>query len=626
MGSHRVYHLPPSYLMAKNRKRQFQLEMESFALEDERKICLLDAPTGAGKTFGFRLMSKKEGFLLIVLPNNLLALEVYDSFKNENEVSLLIGSEINKKMDEKKKAGFVNVTKRKVIDEIIGDHNIIITNPTVFYYIILNKYFYKFDPDGKPSKVMKKGDHLSSLISQGLSMIIFDEFHVYSRDQRYILFATVTSFREDIKIMFSSATLPPDLEEICRELYGNQNIRIIKAERKYDSIEGTELIQGPIDLDIVSGCSTEDFIENNSNLFSQGKWFIIADSIRNIDEISEKIKAKFSDEEITRVSAFHDPSYLNYKTLKIPSSGKRFVVGSNIIEQGINPPPDYFNFIIEPGQEIENLMQRIGRVGRGVKIKSKVYVIIKNEIQQFSDINNIGEFYSFIQNFYMSRSNTKLIKRFIGPYIGAILQNFSPGLKEDVIGNLKAKEETIGILPYIYAYMNVSQKFSDQNSKWLKIVQKTLRQIEEIKEWWRDYSKTLESFIPDQRKVEVFEIGSDESPKDFRTKYNEIWLFKNKNINRYGNVFIIGEYLKKPTYNFLVRVKGIPFFKENEYEYGEVAPYKARAIIKKGFESWYQIYSYNISLSDDLIGLFDDIKKIIDSTADYERLTVVPVD
>jgi CRISPR-associated endonuclease/helicase Cas3 len=626
MVSIREYNFPPTYLRENGQKRDFQAEMEAFSLDKSSKICILDAPTGSGKTYGFKLMSQLEGFTLIVLPNNLLAKEVFDNFKKDISVALLTGPEIKKFMDLQISRGFTDFTKRKAVGQIINNNKIIITNPTVFYYIILNFYFYKLKDYEEKNKRTLRGDHLSQLISQGLRMIIFDEFHVYSRDQRYIIFSMISSFREDIKVMFSSATLPTYLGEISEDLFGKANVKYITVKREFLKTANSHIVQGPIRLNICSGIEISEFIEKYHSFLDNGNWFIIADSLRNIDKIFKSLLKFFPKEEIMRVSAYHDPEYNGYMELEHDSGKKRFVIGSNIIEQGINPPKEYYNFILEPGLGVENLIQRIGRVGRGADFTSTIYVIIRPEINEVPEMTTIEDFYKFIQNFNGkdSGNRTFFIKKYIGAYIGAITENLSFGLKTTIIANLKGNKNMERILPFLYAYSNISKKLNDETSPSTRLLRRDIREINDIILWWKSYSNSIKRFIPSNDKVELLDI----SPEDegFRTVYDKIWVRRNKEIIKDDNGFwVIVGFLDKPYNDFEVKVKGVPFI-QRRFDYSDISPYRAREKIIKAYKEWKERNSYPISSTDDLKRLFDDIEMVLEATADFERLEIETID
>ena len=627
MVSIKQYNFSPTYLKDTGSERDFQKEMEAFAIEKNHKICILDAPTAAGKTHGFKLMSQREGFTIIVLPNNLLAREVFKKFKEDTSVALLTGPEIEKVMLEQKKAGFLDFTKRRAVGQIINNNKIIITNPTVFYSIILNFYFFKRKNNEDKNRHNFKGDHLSQLISQGLRMIIFDEFHVYSRDQKNVIFAIIATFRQDIKIMFASATLPPSLVEFCHELFGKETVKYIGVKREYIKTEYSKVIQGPIVLKICSGIGISEFIEAYHSELNEGNWFIIADSIRNMDRIFKTLKKFFNENEIAMVSAYHDPKYEAYTDLNFGSVRRRFVIGSSVIEQGINPPENYNNFILEPGLGIDNLMQRMGRVGRGVDTLSKVYVIIKSKINEWPEITKIDDFYLFFQKFYRNNQENSFIKRFIGAYIGAIVDNLSFGLKNIILQNMKSQEELKSLLPFIYAYLNISRILSSTNSSLFNTWRRSLRNIENISLWWKDYSESIKRFIPFQKQTELLDITLETENNGFITEYNDIWLRRNKEIIRKeSGLLIIGEFLDSLNNNFQVEVNGIPFNSKTRMRYDEISPYRARYGIKKAYDEWENQYSYNISSTQETKRFFDDIKMIIDATADFERLRIDTVD
>lgn len=276
---------------------------------------------------------------------------------------------------------------------------------------------------------------------------------------------------------------------------------------------------------------------------------------------------------------------------------------------------------------IDNLMQRMGRVGRGVDTLSKVYVIIKSKINEWPEITKIDDFYLFFQKFYRNNQGNSFIKRFIGAYIGAIVDNLSFGLKNIILQNMKSQEELKSLLPFIYAYLNISRILSSTNSSLFNTWRRSLRNIENISLWWKDYSESIKRFIPFQKQTELLDITLETENNGFITEYNDIWLRRNKEIIRKeSGLLIIGEFLDSLNNNFQVEVNGIPFNSKTRMRYDEISPYRARYGIKKAYDEWENQYSYNISSTQETKRFFDDIKMIIDATADFERLRIDTVD
>ncbi|MGE9811249.1 DEAD/DEAH box helicase family protein, partial [Ferroplasma acidiphilum] len=315
-----IFSINESYLSSNGTVRPFQEEMREFAdYSNKKRVALLSAPTGSGKTFGFKNMVVN-GFIMILLPNNLLSEEVYQDFNDAaTGVSLLNAKSVNQLLAKHKNEGFQDISKDKVIEEILTGSKICITNPEFFYYLILNKYkFYQLN------------DSLTDLLKDGLRLIIVDEIHVYSRDQINIILAILKLINNNIKIMFSSATIPDYFKNLVGLLFDEKNVMEITAERQYKKSPDNSILQGQLNVTIPSIYKITEFIKDRIDLLKNGYWFIIADSIRNIQGIYNVLAASsINKDEIGMISAYHDSGYLLYKEI-FKNRKLRIIIGSNI--------------------------------------------------------------------------------------------------------------------------------------------------------------------------------------------------------------------------------------------------------------------------------------------------------
>jgi len=588
------FKLKPTYI-----NRDFQKKMENFAKND-KEVAILNAPTGAGKTYGFKKMVS-EGFILILLPNNLLSEEVYQTFKDE-DISILNSNSINNTINNYKNRGFKEFTKDDAIKNIITNKKIIISNPEIFYYIILNNY----------KKNSKNSDSITDFIINGLRIIIVDEVHIYTRDQISILLAVLKLLNKNLKIMFSSATIPTCLKNLIIDLFGKCNTEIIDVERSYEYNGDNILLQGPISILIPDNHDTVNFIKNNIDRLKSGYWFIIADTIRNIDSIFNVLKSFINTNEIALVDAFHDPEYKTY--MNIFEHGARIVIGSNIIEQGINPPKKFNNFIIEPGLDEKNFIQRFGRIGRNINDTSNLIIMFKSDIGNKDHLTRIDNFENFI-NFISKKLPEKEIifnSGYIGVYAALIADKFSFNLNKTIKENfLKEEEGTYFSKSFnnTKRTLKIIEKIIEDHSMFNKI-REDIPDLKNILKWWNKYYETIFRFIPNADKG----VGTDITYNE-QFSYDDIWIHKNKNIiSKKNGYYTVKGYNESPNYNFDVMVSGIPV-DDREMEYKEVSPYKARKLILKNMN-----LNFNVDCDGESRELMDGIKDIIRATADYERL------
>lgn len=600
------YEIPPSYINSSGGQRLFQLEMVDF-IKGDKKAAILSAPTGSGKTHGFKMMGEKEKTILIVFPNNLLSNEVFRMFKDLNEVnvSLLNAHSINSLIREKKNSGFEDFTQRKALGKIIENKGFVITNPTVFYNLLNNYY-------NRGSKM----DMLSELIKNNLSCVIFDEFHIYSRDQVSMLLASTLLLRKEIKIVFSSATLPSYLELVLKELYGEDQVCKISAKRSPDNYSNSSLLQGRVNVHIVKS-SVIDFIEKYRKVFKTGKWFLILDSIRNIHEAYHALLKEFSESEIMVISAYDDPSYENYIELKNGMSDKHIVIGSNIVEQGINPPDEFNNFLIEPGYSLESFIQRSGRVGRGSSKTSELYIAIQSEVGIFPErLDTFEELFDLFGNFKFPYK-APLTTASLGTYLWLILDRLTKDAKEAVLENLISRNINAKVLATCFRTKKLDLAL--RNHSWISGNIKYVSELKEISNWWDSYRESIYDFIAPQNEVDILDTSDDftEYKTGFVTQYSEIWVRKNMNIlNREGGIITVRDFLTKPDFDFEVCVRGLPFRSRVKMRYGEIYFNSRKQIISR-FEDFHKKY---FDLPEELEKIFASLEQFIKATAGPERL------
>ena len=298
-GYIKSYNLKPSFV-DRNQSgdmRQFQEDLMNFVKTDEERVAILDTPTGSGKTYSFKNIGNEYAKTIIVLPNNLLAKEVAKDFGNN---SVILNKESILEQVKKRIITF-NLKSTSISETIaymINDKSHIITNPTVFYYLIINHY-----------NQLEKEDMITKLVKENLKTVIFDEFHIYSKDQISMIMACAMILPSRIKIIFSSATPPDYFLEFTNSVFGKEKVRYISIKRHYERNEKGDLIQGPINLNIVLQ-NTIDFLSKNKELLKEGYWVLILDSIRNVDQVGKFLIGIYPKDSIDIYLTFSFPKTL----------------------------------------------------------------------------------------------------------------------------------------------------------------------------------------------------------------------------------------------------------------------------------------------------------------------------
>lgn len=600
------HRLEASYVArdANSQTREFQSKVSDF-FTGIKRVCVLDAPTGAGKTFAFKNLGTTEKKVLIVLPNNLLAKEVVKDL-GSNAV-LITGDTIQEKTLQRKRIYDPNYNPRsESIDEMIETHTYIITNPTVFYYLLINHY-----------SQLSKEDMLATMIKRNIKTIIFDEFHIYSKDQISMIMASVLVVPNTVKIMFSSATPPQYFIRLCEEVFGSEKVEEINVKRIYNNYGNSDLIQGAISLKIVNR-SAYDFITENLDLLKDGNWVIITDSIKSIDKIGKILNSNYPNDNIVFISAYYDPSYANYNEIRFTNKVPRIIVSSNIVEQGINIRKEYQNFIIEPGMTPDNTTQRLGRVGRGQLKESNVYLCFPSKLQSFGhNVNSMDILIEILKSLQYSKRIPEPTCFGIGVYVTFLIEKLGNHAREIVFNNI-INYDNKTLNAGIYSCRNVNRTLDDEIGR-NKIKSNCILQINKIYNWWKHYRDTIYDFIPSQAdKVDVLDTDIQFSTNTLSTKYDRLWIHKNKNIiERNSEGYIVGNFTDKPNYDFYVLIKNIPT--------GGTAPLKYKDI---AFKSWKHITEeVNKALenskcpdNEKIQILIRNIKECTRETAGIERL------
>ncbi len=580
--------------------RLFQVKLLDFFKNPSTRVAILHAPTGSGKTFAFKQLGSEDKKILIVLPNNLLAKEVAGDIGPEagvlnkdsvDEAMRTTSSESNPQFNSRSKA----------IDLIIQNHTYVITNPTVFSYLLTNHYTGQ-----------SKEDMLTVLLKRQVSCVIFDEFHIYSKDQLSTILAHSIIVPHKIKLLFTSATPQSFFIGLCKEIFGQDEVEDISIERLYTQTEETDLLQGPIDFKVVNH-PAEEFVQSNIEIFKQGTWMFVLDSNKNVHNVAKLLFDKYGEKDIAVLSAYYDPTYEAFRKLQSSMTRKRILIASNIVEQGINLGKGFLNFVIEPGLRVDNTIQRIGRVGRGVKNVSNVYLCFSNELQTFrSHIETVDDLFQSLREFKYQNNEMSPTAFTVGTYAGVLISKLSGNagntIRENIL-NYKNSRINAGL----FCVEGIDSTLGNaQGRKSLK--RNCLKSIEKVYSWFKVYKETFYEFIHADERVSIEDI--DFSDSWFSTKYDKIWAIKNKEILSNGPVMSLGHFLSRTNYDFNVIVTNLPMGNRS-MKYGEIY-----------FKSWKRINEdITILLSDfmceeneKVLQFINDIKEFTKATAGVERL------
>lgn len=584
--------------------RLFQNDMKNFS-QNYNNILLLDAPTGAGKTSGFLTMNRNGG-VIIILPTNILSKQVYEDLLHNKKSAVILSKDMIDKALEMNYSER-GIGKLNAIKDMISFKDFIVTNPTVLLYLILNYYGHRENDGIKPYD----NDMATFLFKQGFNTIIFDEFHVYSQDQIRIVLSINTLLRNNFKFIYSSATPTKTVRKALSSLANMLGLKIeeIRVPRL---TEGKGIpVQGPLNVSLYAGqdYSVADFAKENGNMFIEDYWLLIVNRITDIEKIyAELLRAGVKDEDIALLDGYH----------RRGGFGKRIVIASNLVEQGINPDRQYRKIVMDSGHGIKNLMQRIGRIGRGTSEDSSVYICIPKIIalDPFGKVDTYDELIEYLSPILQERESN-VSPYSIGVFMGAIISRFSKKLRTTMENSLAG---TGKIYSGFFDFNYIDTRLSEKND-WIEKNVGEFPDLGRIAKWWADFRRTFYNFIEDNPTSEITDISLGPDQR-FEAKYNFYWIISNKVLSeKVKGEFVAESTREVPDLNFDISVSGIPFTEQANYRYSDIL-YNSRKIINDALDI--ELNNNPIKgMRDEIDKLLEKIEMVVKSTAGRGRLQIV---
>ncbi len=193
-----------------DRARKFQQEFFDW-MREESQFCVMQAPTGAGKTAAFTELCREKRKTLLVYPTNALVEQQKERLEKEGlDVEMLNSNSLEGKGGERLES-LISFTKNYRAD-------VIATNPDILQAIIQNQY------TDVPGKAMEFFDRIEA--------VVYDEFHFYSdfESSGLLMQSQIISERNsDAEIVFCSATPYEEYTEAISDTLGKES-RVIEAE------------------------------------------------------------------------------------------------------------------------------------------------------------------------------------------------------------------------------------------------------------------------------------------------------------------------------------------------------------------------------------------------------------
>jgi len=600
--------IKPAWIPIVNGLHPFQermAELERWEYDTQ----VIDAPTGSGKTFGFielgkrNVREKKQGRLLIVEPTRKLCRQVYDDFKNEGFSPELIDAE---NISKEQKEGESNYkTIHRLFNRARWD--VVVTNPVQLSMIAHN--FYQGS----------KEERLFSL-RRNFPYIAIDEWHAYDQNQSAHILAlhNLLTVSNDVKFVYASATPPMNCEEILSSSgIQSERERVELMEEGENESDEKRKVRGEVTLKIHDN-SCLNWVKDNIEELEKGRWILIFDRIKDLAEANEILSDRFPGE-CCPLSGFHrsideNPAPKDYDW------GHRIVLSTNILELGTNPPSEgkkaYHNLVMDPGFSWKNTIQRFGRIGRNgldadvvLCRKGVIELYPKRKVKKLVDAGSMT--YKDFQKWCVkSQSNmhfNPLTGERVGIQIAVIINQFE---------DWKAKK-------------SLTSRITDDNlSKGMNLVWKAKQGINDfpqeeyrssvnaLEEWWDDYISSLTYFI---KPTEKKEIDFENQGELLKAKYDNIWI--EENMIAEENSYKFRDEKRK---DFYLRVKGIPFKKEERVRFDEFK-YQGRKLILDNFKdrlSHAGGLGAMIGEEDHLEKLKENLEPLLNYTASTNRLLV----
>lgn len=170
-----------------DKARNFQQEFFNW-MENNTQFCVMQAPTGAGKTAAFTELCREKGKTLLVYPTNALVEQQKERLEEEGLDVETLNSDSLKGSGTERLESLMSFTAN-----YRGD--VIATNPDILQAIIQNQYF------DVPGKAMEFFDRIEA--------VVYDEFHFYSdfESSGLLMQSQIISGKNgDAEIVFCSAT------------------------------------------------------------------------------------------------------------------------------------------------------------------------------------------------------------------------------------------------------------------------------------------------------------------------------------------------------------------------------------------------------------------------------------
>jgi CRISPR-associated helicase Cas3 len=507
-------------------------------MEQKEECLIVKAPTGAGKTYSFGLMTAGEypGLrrpkTIVLAPTNSLVQEIFDNIRKDFD-KITVEKWTGSSMKNWKK-------KYMEIPDSLANGDIIVSNPDIISLIISSLYvrnsnFDRIDRLRQWTDLFRKG-----------SLMIIDEFHSYSEQEIGKIISFIVLAKETgnlhMKFIFSSATPNKKIELLMDKLDITYRNVYSKPISKVVNFNKFRPLKGPIKLTFTD---TNIIDSVDSELPARGKTLFLCNHKIDAEKIIEKLN-RLNIENIDERTSFENK---NKSRKEIENA--RYVVATNAAELGLNLDVDISH--IEPGLFLENFRQRFGRIARNGKSGilyvhttpeniSQIREGLMDEEELMIELENIFN----KKDFYLEKSLNTL-----SAYIFMVYKSTpSESIKESII---KSKRKGNLFNSFYMFDRNIEKlvKVGSQSGTNIKV-------LFSVKDWWTGYLRSFGYFRGMSRNIEVELPRKDHK----RTEEDVAWIKRNTIYEReISGVYLVKQYLDTP--NRIKLTFNSPVYKDN---------------------------------------------------------------
>lgn len=511
----------------------FQLALMNIHQQEEDCL-IINAPTGAGKTYGFGLptLSSEAGIsgrskTLIISPTNALIKQTWNDLGEVWSKRISVNSFSAKDIRE------TGLKRPQKMFERIREHDITVTNPDLISLLVAGFYYRYVDN----TRLRQWSD-----IFKNVSTIIFDEYHLYSEEELakmlcFIALAKGTG-NTAIKNAFASATPNEKLKPLLGRFGFSYREMVEEMQGGRGGNERYRPTKGKVNL-VFTDRNILDSIEEE--IPHKGRTLFLFDRVVGCERGIEKLKSLGVNEtDWKEYTGFETKAIKKHN--EIADENAPYIMATCAAEQGLNMEVDIAH--IEPGMFLENFWQRFGRAARrgreGTVIVHTEPVKIKHLPPNINGYKELGE----VMENLMTEKTTYASKVFnhAGAYLYLIWKKAgNNALKDQVwtVGMEQVKKGTITFLKF--------HKMEKQIDKLNRTARRgAKRDSNDLKKWWLDYLQAFGWFRGQSESIKVILPRSDRKETETDIRWLKKWCEYTSTQENEITIYDVGEYRTSP--------------------------------------------------------------------------------